>query len=138
MVTGGNSGSNYQSLSSTELLPATAPAWVFTGELPSPRYVLSGANIDNKILMTGDYYEIYQNIQQFADKYLGGYGGFNDDYKDHILEFDPVTGQWKEVDKMMEARGLHALAVINFDSGLCVEQTSRYLMKYLLFICTCD
>ena len=59
MVSGGSSGSNYQTLSSTELLPATAPAWVFTGELPSPRYWLRGANIDNKILMTGDYYEIY-------------------------------------------------------------------------------
>ena len=32
----------------------TASAWVYAGELPSPRYRLQGANIDNKIIMTGD------------------------------------------------------------------------------------
>ena len=52
LVTGGWSGSDY--LSSTELMVGTASAWVFTGELPSPREGLSGANIDNKILMTGN------------------------------------------------------------------------------------
>ena len=31
----------------------TTSAWVFAGELPSPRSGLRGANIDNKILMTG-------------------------------------------------------------------------------------
>ena len=39
---------------------------------------------------------------------------------DDILEFDPVTGQWMEVGKMMKARRHHDVAVINFDSGLCV------------------
>ena len=41
------------SLSSTELLVETAKAWVFTGKLPSPRHGLRGANIDNRVLMTG-------------------------------------------------------------------------------------
>ena len=53
LVTGGHDGNERGYLSSTELLVETAPAWVFTGELPSPRYGLEGANIDNKILMTG-------------------------------------------------------------------------------------
>ena len=35
-------------LSSTELLVETASAWVFFGELPSPRSNLRGATIDNK------------------------------------------------------------------------------------------
>ena len=52
LVTGGITG--VAKLSSTELLVETASAWVFTGELPSPREGLSGANIDNKILMTGN------------------------------------------------------------------------------------
>ena len=56
--------------------------------------------------------------KQFADKYLGGSGGA---YSDDILEFDPVTGQWKKVGRMMELRRRHAVAVINFDSGICVE-----------------
>ena len=38
----------------TELLVETASAWVYTGELPSARYGLRGANIDNKVLMTGN------------------------------------------------------------------------------------
>ena len=53
LVSGG-SGPSISYLSSTELLVETGSAWVLTGELPSPRYVLSGANIDNKVLMTGN------------------------------------------------------------------------------------
>ena len=54
LVTGGrghNGMNDY--LSSTELMVGTASAWVFTGELPSPRSALCGANIGNKIFMTG-------------------------------------------------------------------------------------
>ena len=51
LVTGGWTGN--EELSSTELLVGTASAWIFTGELPSLRYGILGANIDNKILMTG-------------------------------------------------------------------------------------
>ena len=53
LVSGGYTGS--ASLSSTELLVETASAWVLTGELPSPRYGLRGANIDNRIFMTGKW-----------------------------------------------------------------------------------
>ena len=52
LVSGGWTGSD--ELSSTELLVETASAWVNTGELPSPRWGLRGANIDNRILMTGN------------------------------------------------------------------------------------
>ena len=52
LVSGGYTGSD--DLSSTELLMETASAWVLTGELPSPRYGLRGANIDNRVLMTGN------------------------------------------------------------------------------------
>ena len=41
-------------LSSTELLVGSASAWVYTDELPSPRYGNRGANIDNMVLMTGN------------------------------------------------------------------------------------
>ena len=54
LVTGGITVTGVDKLSSTELLVETASAWVFTGELPSPRSGLRGANIDNKILMTGN------------------------------------------------------------------------------------
>ena len=52
LVTGGFAGGF---LSSTELLVGTdATAWVFTGELPTPRYGQRGSNINNKVLITGN------------------------------------------------------------------------------------
>ena len=62
----------------------------------------------------------------FSNKYLGGgtssshSNGPGFTYYDEILEFDPLTGQWKLVDRMIQARYDHALSVINFESGLCV------------------
>ena len=52
LVSGGYDGNDQ--LTSTELLVETASAWVLTGQLPSPRLGLRGANIDNKVLMTGN------------------------------------------------------------------------------------
>jgi len=55
LVTGGIFVDYSGYLSSTELLVGTdATAWVFTGELPTPRRFLRGSNIDNKVLMTGN------------------------------------------------------------------------------------
>ena len=47
-------GYEYDYLSFTELLVETESFWVGSGELPSPRSALRGANIDNRILMTGN------------------------------------------------------------------------------------
>ena len=52
LVTGGFNRST--SLSSTELLRAESSEWEFTGQLPTPRFGLRGANIDGRILMTGN------------------------------------------------------------------------------------
>ena len=54
LVAGGSPGLGGW-LSSTELLVETASAWVYTGELPSPRDGLRGATIDNRVLMTGNW-----------------------------------------------------------------------------------
>merc|ERR1712020_675888 len=97
LVSGGWNGSD--DLSSTELLVETSSAWVYTGELPSPRTGLRGANIDNRVLMTG---------------------GVGSSYYDDILEFDPLNGQWKLVDRMIQARYRHAVSTITFESDLCV------------------
>ena len=54
LVTGGwDDGDKFQS---TELLTESASAWVFSGQLPTPRTGLQGANIDNRILMTGNIF----------------------------------------------------------------------------------
>ena len=52
IVSGGYDGRDW--LSSTELLVETGSAWILSGELPSPRRGLRGANIDNKVVMTGN------------------------------------------------------------------------------------
>ena len=54
LVTGGYNDDNDGFLSSTELLVETSAAWILTGELPTPRDGLRGANIDQRVLMTGN------------------------------------------------------------------------------------
>jgi len=100
LVAGGR-GAIGQLVSSTELLEETGSAWVYTGELPSPRDGIRGAIIDNKILMTGGFYD---------DEYSA---------TDEILEFDP-QGRWSSIGKMSQPRGDHAVSVVQFDSRLCV------------------
>ena len=39
---------------------------------------------------------------------------------DEILEFDPITGEWTLVDRMMHVREYHAISTITFKSDLCV------------------
>merc|ERR1711902_458916 len=105
----GEDNFNNYLLSSTELLVESASTWVYSGELPSPRGYLRGINIDDKILMTGGYTK--------------GWIGTGDDsiISDEILEFDSLTGQWKIVDRMIQTRGAHAMAAIDFDPGLCTN-----------------
>ena len=52
------------------------------------------------------------SLKQFADKYLGGRLS-DSSYSDDILEFDPL-GQWKLVDRMIQARSYHAVSVVNY------------------------
>ena len=52
LVTGGYDG--HDNFYSTELLVETSSTWTFSGQLPTPRSGLRGANIDGRILMTGN------------------------------------------------------------------------------------
>ena len=68
-------------------------------------------------------------LKQFADKYLGGYiYDGSSTYYDDILEFDPLTGQWKEVDRMIHARSSHAVYTGNYSqvAQYCNWAVSRY------------
>ena len=51
-------------------------------------------------------------------KYTGGKYGSR--VLSEILQFDPLTGQWKQVDKMSRTRVSHAVSVINFEPEICV------------------
>ena len=47
-------GGNHQGkLDSTELLTEGASAWVYSGVLPSARYGLRAATLDNRLIVTG-------------------------------------------------------------------------------------
>ena len=52
LVTGGYD-KNFNYLDSTELLLPSATSWSYSAALPSPRYGLRGATLDNKVIMTG-------------------------------------------------------------------------------------
>ena len=52
MVTGGVD-SNFDDLSSTELLLPSATSWTYSDPLPSTRSGLRGATLDNKVVITG-------------------------------------------------------------------------------------
>ena len=68
-------------------------------------------------------------LKQFTNKYLGGRycDGFCT-YYDDILEFDPLTGQWELVDRMIQARWYHAVSVIKYSEvdQFCNWGVNRY------------
>ena len=110
----------YTLLSSTELLREGSKAWVTAGQLPGqPRKMLRGVSVDNRVLMTGK--EIRHHYWDHDYSISGGHyevaqaNGRSGRSVDDIVEFDPETGQWKEVGKMLEKRYGHAMAVVDWD-----------------------
>ena len=118
LVTGGWD-SNQNNLDSTELLLPSATSWTYSAALPSPRYGLRGATLDNKVVITGTnsdtlvtahdlrcyQYNSCDNIKHNA----GGYP-----YTDDILEFNAEDGTWTRVGSMVISREDHAVSVINY------------------------
>jgi len=103
LVTGGYDDDD-NDLSSTELLVENSTKWIYSGELPTPRYGLRGANIDKRVIMTG------------GDKYDAG-------DKDEILEFKPSSGEWSLVDRTKSPRTDHAISIIS------TEEIEMYCKK---------
>ena len=91
LVTGGWD-SRYSDLSSTELLKTNAVSWILTGDLPSPRHGLRGANIDQRVIMTG---------------------GVHGDGLDEVLEYKPNTREWSLVGQMLARRSYHGVSVVS-------------------------
>ena len=52
-MTGGYTGVAYGFLDSTELLRDGENQWTYSGQLPSYRYALKGATVNNKVIVTG-------------------------------------------------------------------------------------
>ena len=52
-MTGGYTGVPYGFLDSTELLRDGEGQWTYSGQLPSYRFALKGATVNNKVIVTG-------------------------------------------------------------------------------------
>ena len=65
MVTGGythTGGHGWDYLDTTELLLPSAFYWSVSAALPSPLYLLRGATLDNKVVITGTNMDMYTLI----------------------------------------------------------------------------
>ena len=107
-------------ISSTELLVENSPAWQPSGDLPSPRCLLRGANIDQRVIMTGNK-ELLIVIRELSGKFYIA-GGRGSGREDEILEYSPRTGEWCVIDKMLRKRSFHAVSIVS--------------TKYIKQICT--
>merc|ERR1719341_1787164 len=112
IVTGGWDGSSYSYLSSTEVAINTGGGsqleWRETGRLPTGRYQLRAAVIENHIYVTG------------------GQGDYNN-YLTEILRWDPSSESWQQVGNLGQWRGGHAAVAI--PSSIIESQCSAMFLK---------
>ena len=124
LVTGGRvSYSN--TLDSTEILLPSATSWSYSGALPSPRNMLRGATLDNKVVMIGTnsytlifichslFYKYYNSLLNAGGQY---WDGSTSTFYEDVLEYDVESGVWRTMGTMTLKRSYHAVSVINFNS----------------------
>ena len=122
LVTGGRvSYSN--TLDSTELLLPSATSWSYSGALPSPRNMLRGATLDNKVVMIGtniDTLICHSLFHKYHNSLLNAGGqywdGSTSTFYEDVLEYDAKSEVWKTIGTMTLKRSYHAISVINFNS----------------------
>ena len=125
LVTGGWNTNDGGILASTEVMEAGG-TWRLTAPLPSARYGLRAAVVNNNIFVFGENILCYINIEHIIvscnvyndDIFTGGYTGTNSYLKD-ILQYNTASHTWEEVGQMKEARYLHAVGVLDDISQLC-------------------
>ena len=124
LVTGGYNG-NDEKLDSTEVMEAGG-TWRLTAPLPSARYGLRAAVVNNNIFVFGENILCYINIEHIIvscnvyndDIFTGGSAGVSSNPKD-ILQYNTASHTWEEVGQMKEARADHAVAVLDDVTKLC-------------------
>ena len=124
LVTGGSQYSRgIIFLDSTEVLEDMAGTWRLTAPLPSARWGLRAASVENSIFVFGENILYYINIEHLivslhvdnGDIFTGGIDG---DYLKDILRYNK-NHTWEDVGQMQEARKCHAVAVFEDVSQLC-------------------
>ena len=123
LVTGGEND-NDGSLKSTEVLEAGG-SWRQTGSLPSARFGLRAAVLDNNIFVFGDNifrYVISVLIIELliVSKRYTFTGGYDyGPYLKDILQYNTANHTWENVGEMKEARYSHAVGVLGDVSQIC-------------------
>ena len=127
LVTGGVhlTPSGWIRLDSTEILEDIAGTWRLTAPLPSARWGLRAASVENNIFVFGENILYYIDIEHL----IVSYNVYNDDiftggndvpsYLKDILQYNTASHTWEEVGQMKEARRYHAVGVMNDVSQLC-------------------
>ena len=111
MVTGGWSGS--VTVDSTEIFDPNHGSWRTGAALPSPRDVLRGANIANRVLIFGiDINCEHKVLLLIIIDILAG--GFDGSALDSILEYDFTGDSYKQIGTMTQAREWHAVTVVQY------------------------
>ena len=128
MTGGRGGGGGGGTLSSTELLLPSATSWSYSAALPSTRYSLRGATLDNKVLVTGTnrdtlilmrhelFHKYYNSLHNAGGKYRDGSFWDNYTYYEDVLEYDEQKREWNKIGSMSIKRSFHAVTVVTYNS----------------------
>ena len=100
-------------MASTEILTHGDSKWTDVGPLPLALYGLRGVSINNKIIMTGNFHLLLNQLKKCDTFFLTG--GEDTDYEPHdtIYSFDVTNHVWNKIGRMQMKRGGHDLSVVN-------------------------
>ena len=106
-------------LDSTEVLEAAGLTWRLTAPLPSARYGLRAASVENSIFVFGENFLFYIDMEHVIVTYCVSIaGGYDVSNLEDILSYNK-NHTWEAVGQMKEARHNHALGVLEDVSQLC-------------------
>ena len=126
LVTGGWDGSDY--FSSTEIYLESTSTWSYAAALPSSRYGISAATLDNSVFVFGKNNlsfcsEIFPLAALFINiiiVYIIVYSGGNTgSYSDEILSYDPTSDSWNVISNMAVSRYHYGVSLICEVSTVC-------------------
>ena len=110
MVTGGYASSS--ALDSNEMFDRDLGSWTTSGaKLPRPMRGLRAANIDDRVIIFGNYslLIITENRNTII---AGGYYDYDDQFYDDILEYDPDEDSMVHLGHLTQARAYHTVSVV--------------------------
>ena len=110
-MTGGSTGS--EDLDTTETFATDEDTWATAGaRLPRPMEGLRAATIDDRVLIFGNYTLFITHTRYHRNIIFAGGRDYDGNYYDDILEYNPDEDSMVVVGQMTQARGYHAVSVV--------------------------